>query len=69
MAPQWLNPDSLQKFLDDEQKDEAFSALPFQWLEFATSLLERFQPSFPRDTCARESILIVVRATISWNQN
>ena len=54
MAPQWLNPDSLQKFLDDEQKDEAFSALPFQWLEFATSLLERLQPSCsPPYLCSR----------------
>jgi GINS complex subunit 2 len=42
IPPTWLNHDYLQELLEDEEKEDSpFSALPFQWLEISTALLER----------------------------
>jgi len=42
IPPNWLNHEALQGLLKEEEENEPFSALPFQWLEISTALLERF---------------------------
>ena len=42
IPPDWLNYEVLQKLLENEENNQPFAALPFQWLEISTALLERF---------------------------
>jgi GINS complex subunit 2 len=41
IPPEWLHYDILQKLLEEEEKYLPFSALPFQWLEISTALIDR----------------------------
>ncbi len=40
VPPDWLGVQELQRKLEQEQKEQAFSALPFRWLETSDLILD-----------------------------
>jgi hypothetical protein len=44
-----LNYEVLQKLLKEEEKEERFSALPFQWLEVSTAVLDKLPLNILRE--------------------
>ena len=44
IPPDWMNYEVLQQLLDTEEKGLPFVALPSQWLEISSLLLETYMP-------------------------
>jgi GINS complex subunit 2 len=51
-----LNYEVLQELLKEEEEKEPFSALPFQWLEISTALLDRWGIRDYKDTANPVSV-------------
>jgi len=45
IPPDWMNYEVLQRLLDTEEKDLPFVALPLQWLEISSLILETYNRS------------------------
>jgi GINS complex subunit 2 len=61
IPPDWLHYEVLQRLLKEEEEEQRFSTLPFQWLEISSALLDRLDAYIP--TQFRFLILCLVQAT------